>query len=131
MNSSVSILQTGRLGDLWYTAPLAKWYYDQGRDVEVVYDGMFGNPFAFFPYIKPRPVHLRRYCSTNVGWGHFYNEAIWQIFWFAKCHVSKSLLIFCATLFGQYPAQMTTVKDPVDPADTAVRAGTQVRPASN
>jgi hypothetical protein len=47
------------------------------------------------------------------------------------CHVSKSLLIFCATLFGQYPAQMTTVKDPVDPADTAVRAGTQVRPASN
>jgi len=26
---------------------------------------------------------------------------------------------------------MTTVKDPVDPADTAVRAGTQVRPASN
>ncbi len=84
MKPCISILQTGRLGDLWYTAPLAKWYHDQGRGVEVVYDETYGDPFAFFPYITPRPVCLPRYCLKNVGWGHFFNEAIWQLSWLVK-----------------------------------------------
>jgi hypothetical protein len=94
MKPCISILQTGRLGDLWYTAPLARWYFEQGVEVEVVYDETFGNPFTFFPYIKPRPVCLRRYCSKNVGWGHFCNEAIRQLFWLAKLKQEERKVIW-------------------------------------
>jgi hypothetical protein len=84
VSDKISILQTGRIGDLWYTAPLANWQYEKGHEVEVVYDSTFGNPFSFFPYIEPRPVTLPRYCSKNIRWGHFYNEAVWQLGWLRK-----------------------------------------------
>ncbi len=84
MKKRISILQTGRIGDLWYTAPLAQWLHGQGHTVEVVYDESFGNPFSFFPYIEPCPVHLPRYCVKNVRWGHFFNEAVWQLNWLRK-----------------------------------------------
>jgi hypothetical protein len=63
---------------------LAHWLHEQGHSVEVVYDESFGNPFAFFPYIEPRPVHLPRYCEKNIRWGHVFNEAVWQLNWFRK-----------------------------------------------
>jgi hypothetical protein len=84
VGARISILQTGRLGDLWYTAPLANWLHGQGYEVEVVYDQSFGNPFSFFPYIKPCPVILPRYCAKNIRWGHVYNEAVWQLTWLRK-----------------------------------------------
>ncbi|NLX24826.1 MAG: hypothetical protein GXY61_02540 [Lentisphaerae bacterium] len=81
MSRTVSILQTGRLGDLWYTTPLAHWLHQQGHTVEVVYDKCFGNPFSFFPYVEPRPVNLPRYCEKNIRWGHLFNEVVWQLGW--------------------------------------------------
>lgn len=81
MKKKVSILQTGRLGDLWFTIPLAHWFHQQGHEVEIVYDDVFGNPFAFFTYIKPRPVKMPKYFKKNKRWGHFLNEAVWQLNW--------------------------------------------------
>jgi len=94
MADKISILQTGRLGDLWYTAPLAHWLHEQGHAVEVVYDESFGNPFSFFPYIEPRPVTLPRYCAKNIRWGHFYNEAVWQLGWLLKLKLEGRKVIW-------------------------------------
>lgn len=55
---AIAILQTGRLGDLWFTAPLAEHLARQGHSVEVWYNDHYGNPFYFFPYITPRPTAL-------------------------------------------------------------------------
>jgi hypothetical protein len=54
----VAILQTGRLGDLWFTLPLAWQLRQQGSEVEIWYDASFGNPFKYMPYVVPRPVRL-------------------------------------------------------------------------
>ncbi|PAW78393.1 MAG: hypothetical protein B9S32_07665 [Verrucomicrobia bacterium Tous-C9LFEB] len=55
-----AILQTGRLGDLWYTVPLADYLTQNGQRVEVWYDQSFGNPFTYFPSVIPRPLPLPR-----------------------------------------------------------------------
>jgi hypothetical protein len=55
---------------------------------------LFGNPFSFFPYINPRPVTLPRYCAKNVRWGHFYNEAVWQLVWLRKLKVEGRRVIW-------------------------------------
>jgi hypothetical protein len=78
---TVAILQTGRLGDLWYTLPLCHHLYSQGHEVEVVYDAQFGNPFTFAPYVKPRPIAVQRRFPRDKGWGHFWNEAVIQLRW--------------------------------------------------
>ncbi len=77
----VSILQTGRIGDLWFALPLCKYLHDQGRDVEVVYDAQFGEPFTYVPYVRARPIIVQRPFSRDRGWSHFWNEAIIQTKW--------------------------------------------------
>jgi len=77
----VSILQTGRIGDLWYTLPLCKHLYDQGHEVEVVYDAQFGEPFNYVPYVHARPIAVQRPFARDRGWSHFWNEAIIQVKW--------------------------------------------------
>jgi len=57
--SAIAILQTGRLGDLWFTVPLADHLASRGHTVEVWYDGNYGDPFTFFPSVTPKPVRLR------------------------------------------------------------------------
>lgn len=65
--SPVAILQTGRLGDLWYTVPLADYLAQNGQRVEVWYDQSFGHPFTYFPSVIPRPIQLPRFTdSSNV-----------------------------------------------------------------
>lgn len=55
---TLTLLQTSRLGDLWFTTPMAWHFHQQGYDVEVAYHASFGNPFTFFPYIRPVPLPL-------------------------------------------------------------------------
>lgn len=75
--NKVTILQTGRLGDLWFTTPLAWHLHQQGCEVEVAYNAKFGNPFTFFPYVKPRPLPLHDWFrGSRFGYG--FNEMIWQ-----------------------------------------------------
>ncbi len=76
-NNSITILQTGRLGDLWFTTPLAWHLHQQGFEVEVAYNAKFGNPFTFFPYIKPRPLALKNW-FPGPRFGYGVNEMIWQ-----------------------------------------------------
>jgi hypothetical protein len=80
----VSILQTGRLGDLWYTVPLAQHLSRQGWLPEVVYDEDYGNPFSFFPEVSSRPVPMRKYFPDNHGIAHLLNESVWQLYWFFR-----------------------------------------------
>jgi hypothetical protein len=58
LKATHAILQTGRLGDLWFTVPLADDLWRRGHPVEVWYDQVYGNPFAHFPSVLPRPVKL-------------------------------------------------------------------------
>jgi hypothetical protein len=75
--TTITILQTGRLGDLWFTTPLA-WHLNQlGYEVEVGYNSTFGNPFIFFPYVKPLPFKLKNWLPGN-RFGYGINEIIWQ-----------------------------------------------------
>ncbi len=76
-NRKINILQTGRLGDLWFTTPLAWHLHCQGYEVAVVYNSKFGNPFSFFPYVKPMPVKLRDW-FPGPRFGYGFNEMIWQ-----------------------------------------------------
>jgi len=76
-HKKITILQTGRLGDLWFTTPLAWHLHQQGVEVEVAYNAKFGNPFTFFPYIKPRPLPLRNWFPGD-RFGYGINEMIWQ-----------------------------------------------------
>ena len=73
----ITILQTGRLGDLWFTTPLAWHLHQQGVEVEVAYNSALGNPFAFFSYVKPRPLTLKNW-FPGPRFGYGFNEMIWQ-----------------------------------------------------
>jgi hypothetical protein len=73
-----AILQTGRLGDLWFTLPLAHHLHQQGLAVEVVYDAQYANPFTFAPYVTARPVPLPDRLKIKGRWGYAINQAYHQ-----------------------------------------------------
>jgi len=79
-----AILQTGRLGDLWFTVPLADRLVDLGRHVEVWYDRVYGNPFAHFPSVVPRPVKLTRVLPGKSRLATIVNAASEQALLFAQ-----------------------------------------------
>lgn len=72
----VTILQSGRLGDLWYVTPLANALDAAGLEVRVVFNESFGNPFAFFPSITPCPVPAT---PLRGRWRDALADATWQI----------------------------------------------------
>lgn len=74
----VAILQTGRLGDIWLTLPLADHLHQQGIQVDCYYDARYGNPFSFTPYVNPKPVVLPDWIKLKNRWGYALNEAIHQ-----------------------------------------------------
>jgi hypothetical protein len=74
-----AILQTGRLGDLWFTLPLAHHLHQQGQAVEVVYDAQYGNPFTFTPYVTARPMKMPGPLESPGRWSYAINQAIHQV----------------------------------------------------
>ncbi|GEM_PF-1956641 len=73
----IAILQSGRLGDLWFVTPLAHALHQLGARVRVIHRAEFGNPFTHFPYVisspAPGPQHPR---SSRLGYAA--DEAAWQ-----------------------------------------------------
>lgn len=68
MRKRVAIVQTGRLGDLWFVVPLADYLTDRNYEVEVWYDEIYGRPFECFPSVISRPVRFNRFFSdATVG----------------------------------------------------------------
>lgn len=78
---TVAILQTGRLGDLWFTLPLCHHLHTRGVRVEVVYDAACGSPFLFAPYVTPRPMSVKRVLPGDRWWGRFISEALIELAW--------------------------------------------------
>jgi hypothetical protein len=74
-----AILQTGRLGDLWFTLPLAHHLHQQGLSVDIVYDAQFGSPFTFAPYVNARPVTLTEPFKFKGRWSYAGNQAVNQL----------------------------------------------------
>jgi hypothetical protein len=79
-----AILQTGRLGDLWFTVPLADYISRGDCRVEVWYDEVYGNPFAHFPSVSPRPVKLARVLPSGSRSATVANAAAAQVALYAK-----------------------------------------------
>lgn len=73
----VAILQSGRLGDLWFVTPLAHALHQLGARVSVVHRADFGDPFVHFPCAisSPAPAPVR---SKTTRLGHAAEEALWQ-----------------------------------------------------
>ena len=87
----VAILQTGRLGDIWITLPMAYYLHQKGIQVDCYYDARYGNPFSFTPYVNPKPVILPDWIKLKNRWGYALNEAIHQarlLVWL-KCRYSR------------------------------------------
>ena len=102
------IFQTGRLGDLWMTLPMANDLFQRSNDpIPVYYDKRYGpDVFHFFPYVEACPIDMpdrlpernRLLRLINQGFGQWitfrglkkrYPRVIWnQIFpwrWFQAC----------------------------------------------
>lgn len=76
-SGEIAILQSGRLGDLWFVTPLAHALHQLGATVRVIHRADFGNPFTHFPYAisspAPAPVPTR---TDRLGYAA--EEAAWQ-----------------------------------------------------
>jgi len=76
--SRIAILQTARLGDIWFTTPLANSLHQGGHSVSVVYDAQYGNPFTYFPSIHPQPVQCRIWLRAKNRWAYALNQGLNQ-----------------------------------------------------
>lgn len=91
----VAILQTGRLGDLWFTLPLAWELHKQGCEVEIWYDASFGEPFKYMPYVRPCPVRLPLTPNrANRRPWDFAKEAFNQVQLYAWLRMRRSRVIW-------------------------------------
>ncbi len=77
--SRIAILKTARLGDIWFTTPLAGNLHEQGHSVTVVYDAQYGNPLAFFPHIEASPVRTRVWLRSRNRWAYALNQGLNQV----------------------------------------------------
>lgn len=78
-----AIIQSGKIGDLWLTVNLADALHLYDAETTVVYDERHGDVFEFFPSVKAMPVPFKHWFK-NEGFGHAFNEAVWQIYWVIK-----------------------------------------------
>ncbi len=76
--ATYAIVQTGKLGDLWFTVPLADHLSDLGHRVEVWYDATYDAPFRYFPSIVPRPVGLPNIVLGSGRFGRVVNAVAKQ-----------------------------------------------------
>lgn len=85
MNDEIhAILQTGRLGDLWFTVPLADRLASLGHQVEVWYDEIYGDPFVYFPSVIARPAKLARVVPGSGRAARLANAAAQQLLLYAR-----------------------------------------------
>lgn len=94
MRKRAAIVQTGRLGDLWFVIPLADHLTDQDYSVEVWYDEIYGRPFEFFPSVIARPVKFNRIFAEGAVGLRAVRSALQQILILARLALGRRRLIW-------------------------------------
>ena len=80
-SKEVGIFQSGRLGDLWMTLPLANHLYQNGhKPIKIFYDECYGDTvFSPFPYVDPVPIRMNHFFTETTRPLRLFSQGLAQL----------------------------------------------------
>ncbi len=80
-SKEIAIFQSGRLGDLWMTLPLANHLYKNAhKPIRIFYDKCYGNTvFSSFPYVDPVPIRMNRFLTETTRPSRLFSQGLAQL----------------------------------------------------